>query len=221
MNTIKLSYANVMATIAVFVALGGTSYPALKLPRNSVGNAQLKANAVTTGKIRNGSVRRGDLARSARVGARGPRGATGSIGARGPAGFAGAIVRTRETAAARPALAAQSYVDVVSAALPAGRWIVTATTGVYSNAPASDNFRCFIVVDGARREFGKVQAAGNAAGAVTSSDVTLIEIVEKTSPAGVVLSCGHDTALPDGTDARFDRAKLVAIPAETIDLDPR
>jgi hypothetical protein len=33
------SYANVMATIAVFLALGGTGY-ALSLPRNSVGTAQ-------------------------------------------------------------------------------------------------------------------------------------------------------------------------------------
>lgn len=33
----KLTYANVMATIAVFIALGGASYAAIKLPKNSVG----------------------------------------------------------------------------------------------------------------------------------------------------------------------------------------
>jgi hypothetical protein len=48
----KLSYANVMATIAVFIALGGASYAALKLPKNSVGAKQLKKNAVTTAKIK-------------------------------------------------------------------------------------------------------------------------------------------------------------------------
>ncbi len=48
----KLTYANVMATIAVFIALGGASYAALKLPKNSVGAKQLKKNAVTAAKIK-------------------------------------------------------------------------------------------------------------------------------------------------------------------------
>jgi hypothetical protein len=52
----RLTYANVMATIAVFIALGGASYAATKLPKNSVGTKQLKANAVTTAKIKNGAV---------------------------------------------------------------------------------------------------------------------------------------------------------------------
>src|SRR4051794_657095 len=40
-----LTYSNVMATIAVFIALGGGAY-AVSVPRNSVGAAQLKKNAV-------------------------------------------------------------------------------------------------------------------------------------------------------------------------------
>ena len=41
-----LSYANVMATVAVFVALGGGAYAATALPRGSVGRAQLRDHAV-------------------------------------------------------------------------------------------------------------------------------------------------------------------------------
>jgi len=52
----RLSYANVMATIAVFIALGGASYAALKLPKNSVGAKQLKKGAVTAAKIKNETV---------------------------------------------------------------------------------------------------------------------------------------------------------------------
>src|SRR5215213_6439022 len=52
----RLTYANAMATIAVFIALGGTSYAISKLPKNSVGTKQLKKNAVTTPKIKNGAV---------------------------------------------------------------------------------------------------------------------------------------------------------------------
>jgi hypothetical protein len=48
----RLTYANVMATIAVFIALGGASYAALKLPKNSVGTKQLKKNSVVTAKVK-------------------------------------------------------------------------------------------------------------------------------------------------------------------------
>lgn len=59
MRTVRatLSYANVMATIAVFIALGGTSYALAKLPRDSVGSRQLKANSVGSSELRSGSVR--------------------------------------------------------------------------------------------------------------------------------------------------------------------
>jgi hypothetical protein len=42
----------VVALVALFVALSGTSYAAMKLPRNSVGTAQLKNRAVTGKKVR-------------------------------------------------------------------------------------------------------------------------------------------------------------------------
>ena len=51
----KLTYANVMATIAVFIALGGASYAATQLPKNSVGSKQLKKNAVTGSESEDGS----------------------------------------------------------------------------------------------------------------------------------------------------------------------
>jgi hypothetical protein len=51
----NLNYANVMATTAVFVALGGSAYAAT-LAKNSVGTKQLKASSVTTTKIKNGAV---------------------------------------------------------------------------------------------------------------------------------------------------------------------
>jgi hypothetical protein len=46
------SPALVISVVALFVALGGTSYAAITgLPANSVGTAQLKNNAVTAGKL--------------------------------------------------------------------------------------------------------------------------------------------------------------------------
>lgn len=50
------SPAFVISLVALFVALGGTTYAATSLPRNSVGTKQLKKNAVTTKKIKNRAV---------------------------------------------------------------------------------------------------------------------------------------------------------------------
>src|SRR5262245_4088704 len=66
--------------LALFVALGGTSYAAVKLPKNSVGTAQIKTHAVTTSKLSTATVK-------ALKGAKGDRGAAGAAG---PAGAAGA-----------------------------------------------------------------------------------------------------------------------------------
>jgi hypothetical protein len=53
----RLTYANVISTLALFVALGGGAYAsAVYLPRNSVGTKQLKDGAVSTSKIQDGAV---------------------------------------------------------------------------------------------------------------------------------------------------------------------
>jgi len=90
------SPAIVVACVALLLALGGVSWAATALPRNSVGTAQLKTNAVTSSKVKNHSLLRADfkngqIPRGAR-GPVGPTGATGSkgaTGARGPTGPAG------------------------------------------------------------------------------------------------------------------------------------
>jgi hypothetical protein len=43
----RLSYGNVVATIALFISLGGASYAAVSLPHGSVGPRQLRQGAVT------------------------------------------------------------------------------------------------------------------------------------------------------------------------------
>jgi hypothetical protein len=71
----KFSYANVMATIAVFMVVTGVGFAVAALPRKSVGPKQLKngavrskkihKNAVNASKIRNGAVGRSELANGA------------------------------------------------------------------------------------------------------------------------------------------------------------
>lgn len=62
----QLSYANVIATIALFVALGGAAVAA-SLPKNSVGTKQLKHGAVTPADLRKGAVTAGKIAPKAVV----------------------------------------------------------------------------------------------------------------------------------------------------------
>jgi len=55
-----LNYSNVIATIALFVALGGAAVAA-GLPKNSVGTKQIKRGAVTAAKIKRGAVTSGKI----------------------------------------------------------------------------------------------------------------------------------------------------------------
>jgi hypothetical protein len=57
----KLNYSNVIATVALFIALGGVAVAA-GLPKNSVGPNQLKRGAVTAAKIRKNAVTSGKIA---------------------------------------------------------------------------------------------------------------------------------------------------------------
>lgn len=51
-HSLRIRYADVAATLALVLALSGTAYAVVALPRNSVGTKQIKPDAVTAGKIR-------------------------------------------------------------------------------------------------------------------------------------------------------------------------
>jgi hypothetical protein len=51
----------VVAFIALFVAIGGSSYAVTQLPARSVGSKQLKNNAVTGAKVKNRSITAADI----------------------------------------------------------------------------------------------------------------------------------------------------------------
>jgi len=55
------SHATLVAYFALFVALGGTGYAAITLPKNSVGAKQLRTGAVTSTDIRNNNIRSRDI----------------------------------------------------------------------------------------------------------------------------------------------------------------
>ncbi|WP_205698961.1 hypothetical protein [Conexibacter sp. SYSU D00693] len=84
-----LSYANVMATVAVFVALGGSSYAATKLAKDTVGSTQIRSGAVGSSEVKDGSLQVKDFSASQRASLRGPTGPQGAAGAPGAKGAPG------------------------------------------------------------------------------------------------------------------------------------
>ena len=89
------SPAMIVACIALGAALSGTGYAVTSLAPNSVGNTQLKNNAVTSEKVRNHTLLAVDFA-SGQL-RRGPIGPPGSPGPPGQAGQAGAVGPTGPT----------------------------------------------------------------------------------------------------------------------------
>jgi hypothetical protein len=93
----RLTYANVMATSAVFIAIGGSSYAAIQVTGKNVKNRSLtardiKKSSLTTREIKNASL----LARDFRAGQL-PAGPAGAQGPRGLAGRDGANGATHVT----------------------------------------------------------------------------------------------------------------------------
>lgn len=94
----RLTYPHVVATLALFVALGGSSYAAISVTGKNVKNASLtgkdiKRSSLGTKQVRNGSLlgkdfKSGQLPQGAR-GPAGPMGAAGPAGAAGPSGAPG------------------------------------------------------------------------------------------------------------------------------------
>ena len=78
----RLTYANLMSSVAVFIALGGVSYAALRIPNNSVGTKQIKNRAVTKPKLDPHLL-------ASLAGKTGPQGLPGAQGLKGDAGAQG------------------------------------------------------------------------------------------------------------------------------------
>jgi hypothetical protein len=99
----RISFGNVVATLALFIAIGGVSWAATSLPKNSVGKKQLKSNAVVSKKVKNGSLAAGDF-KGGQLPA-GPKGSKGPVGQQGPKGQPGAPGATTSVLTGRTSLA--------------------------------------------------------------------------------------------------------------------
>lgn len=136
------SPAMVIALLALAVALGGTGYAAVVLPKNSVGTAQLKNNAVIASKVKDGSLRAADFAAGQiPAGPVGPAGPAGAAGATGPAGPSDAYSAFHD--AAVPTSSPEAVLATLT--IPqAGKYVIIAKAW-FSNSGAIVQMNCRLV----------------------------------------------------------------------------
>jgi hypothetical protein len=137
----RLSYANVVASLALFVALGGSSYAAVKIT-----GKQIRDGSLTGADIKNGSVGARDL----KPGAAGQPGPAGSQGPQGPQGLQGpagdpASVPAYGATAGRTVF---GYPDFTLAkTLPAGKYVLHASVDIQGYGSTSGYMGGISVVD--------------------------------------------------------------------------
>ncbi|MFT3865066.1 MAG: hypothetical protein QM729_12395 [Solirubrobacterales bacterium] len=144
----RLTYANVIATLALFLAIGGGAYAATRLPKNSVGTAQLKKGAVTAGKIAKKTRKqlqgeRGPQGPQGKTGAKGATGARGATGAKGEAGD-GPAFEVYGTDKAVPG-------QIVAQTLAAGAYVLSADVSLTNSLGSSAEVSCAISGGGTMR----------------------------------------------------------------------
>jgi len=195
-----------VALLSLFVALGGTTWAAVSLPASSVGTPQLKANAVTGGKVKNHSLTGPDILLS-------------SLGMVPSAAHAvTADTATHATSADTATTAGTAYsthfesalslpgtpTTVASLSLPAGSYALSAKAQV-DTLSASDIVECDLVA-GTNTDRSFVQG-----GATHQSQILTNNLVSQFAAAGQVqLSC---EAITGGT---LSQVRLTAIQVANV-----
>lgn len=198
----RLTYSNVVASLALFVALGGTSYAITKLPRNSVGSAQ----------VRDGSLAVRDLAPAARspgpVGPRGARGAEGPQGERGPSDVWFAPPTPNRVL---PAAAGQRLEVRRINALPAGAWVLRFRANAYLQPPVPQvlHASCFMRVNGDEQGVGAT-VVGTGSGASIEAVVDIDTAITRTAAFNVTVECEQSLPASGQTPVQIVRPQILA-----------
>lgn len=139
-SRLRPSPATVIAMIALAVALGGTGYAAIVLPANTVGTKQLRPNAVTSGKVKDGTLLSTDF-KSGQL----PAGAPGTPGVAGPSGPSDAYSGLKNGPVAVPAL----MTTLATLNIPsAGKVVVVAKAWIHDNVNTAVVVPCQLVAGG-------------------------------------------------------------------------
>jgi hypothetical protein len=196
---LRLTYANLMATFAVFMALGGVSYAAIKIPSNSVGSKQLKKGAVTKAKLSSHTLKAlsGKRGRTGATGPQGPKGAPGT-----PADLSTVYTKTESDGRFAPLSAVGQQLDLPGTAFHA----INPATVV-----KSDDF--FGVHESGTKDYLTADLSGLPRGAT----ITDVEFLQRNNVAGT--SEGNlSQGIPEtGAEASYGQANVSDVKPDIVD----
>jgi len=204
---VRLTYSNVTSTLALFIALGGTSYAVTKLPRNSVGSGQ----------VRDHSLQRKDLAAGAvsqRRGPRGPQGPAGAAGERGPSSVR--FAPPSNGVALSGAADVQTQVRRMDA-VPAGTWDLRFFGSPRLTAATGLHVYCSIKVNGDVVATGAT-VVGDYANASQEAGLPVETVVTRDAPFNVTVDCLQNS--PSSPAVAMNRPQIVATRAAEVVVTP-
>ncbi len=169
---------NLVGFPALFVALGGTGYAALKLPKHSVSQRALKTGAVISRVVKNHTIRASDLSRGLSLaGPPGPAGSQGAQGAQGPKGDRGDLGPTEGGSSDLPPLnlsSEENNSQTQFTTTRAGKVLVAKTLSEISVSCSTGPWAIWLQVDGTRvpGSIDSFNASGSTLHALTLTGVT-------------------------------------------------
>jgi hypothetical protein len=189
------TYANVVATLALVLALGGTTVAGASslltghdVKDASLTGADIQNDSLTGADIRPGSVGSNALSLAARAnlrGARGDAGPQGATGIAGPQGDPGVGVTTLNASGADVA----NYHDLdtlATATLPqAGDYVIFARLEATNTGATDDNLNCGLFTD-PTSAFG---GGGTSVTAGAKSAATVVGAISTNGPQAIFLKC--------------------------------
>lgn len=142
----------VVSIVALFFALGGAGYAATQLPKNSVGNRQLRNNAVTWQKIKPGTIGAGRV-NQASIQTRVSGTCSGSKGAIGRVSQSGRVscnpTEPSQFGSTAPGTAVTgASTTVVRRVLPAGMFLILGEAYPFNSGATSATVSCTLAVPG-------------------------------------------------------------------------
>jgi hypothetical protein len=211
-------YANVTATLALFVALGGTATAAVTLPRdsvtareiakNAVGPQEIRPEAVRSSELEDETIQLDDLADRTRLeleGAQGPAGPQGPSGPAGPSGTSEARFTEDDEAPVPQCLDLDlpECPNVQSVLLTSGSWVVQAKFTVFPGLGLIN--KCGLVA-------GDATTVDATSVGIGGQQVSLADVLTVEGPTRVAVRCSE----LGPTDLDVFNLKLIATSVDEV-----
>jgi hypothetical protein len=222
----RLSYANVVASIALFIALGGTSYAVAtgsidsrEIKNNSVRSADVRNKSLTGADVRNNRLTGADIRNDSLTGGDVLESSLGRVPSADAADrantaniatVAGTGLQTfRDDSVSAPATTPGQNWTLLSATVPAGSYVLAGKATLDNGDAAAVEIRCFMRVDSTVLDRANI-GLGPQTGVEDIAPFTVTSVHSSATPFTVVLECTNQGNDPGDTHAQDH--KIVAHP---------